>query len=245
MHCVSTYPMEPEMANLETINALKEKAKKIEIIFARPSSIMETLTGVVIAILIFYSGKLIFKDEIGINNFDLDFVDLFNELETEIAWSKGEDSSESIVLTDIIEEIQNQDAGSNVAGGNLDDIKLFIETNEAILNYNDQVNWGTTLYKKLLSQMNQKRVALGFTALKINEQLTNASEMHSGDMHFQEFFSHKSFDGSSYADRAKSAGFVGKVYGEFLYRASVDPISAFNAWWITCLLYTSPSPRDS
>ena len=51
------------------INALKEKAKKIEIIFARPSSIMETLTGIVIAILIFYSGKLIFKDEIGINNF--------------------------------------------------------------------------------------------------------------------------------------------------------------------------------
>tara|TARA_B100001175_G_C19503998_1_gene639814 strand:- start:1040 stop:2776 length:1737 start_codon:yes stop_codon:yes gene_type:complete len=51
------------------INALKEKSKKIEIIFARPSSIMETLTGVVIAILIFYSGKLIFNNEIGINNF--------------------------------------------------------------------------------------------------------------------------------------------------------------------------------
>tara|TARA_B100002051_G_scaffold27531_1_gene21486 strand:- start:36 stop:1772 length:1737 start_codon:yes stop_codon:yes gene_type:complete len=51
------------------IDALKEKSKKIEIIFARPSSIMETLTGVVIAILIFYTGKLIFNDEIGINNF--------------------------------------------------------------------------------------------------------------------------------------------------------------------------------
>jgi len=51
------------------INALKEKSKKIEIIFARPSSIMETLTGIVIAILIFYTAKLIFKDEIGINNF--------------------------------------------------------------------------------------------------------------------------------------------------------------------------------
>ena len=51
------------------INALIEKSKKIEIIFARPSSIMETLTGVVIAILIFYSGKLIFNNEIGINNF--------------------------------------------------------------------------------------------------------------------------------------------------------------------------------
>jgi len=51
------------------INALKEKSKKIEIIYARPSSIMETLTGIVIAILIFYSGKLIFNNEIGINNF--------------------------------------------------------------------------------------------------------------------------------------------------------------------------------
>jgi len=51
------------------INALIEKSKKIEIIYARPSSIMETLTGIVIAILIFYTGKLIFKDEIGINNF--------------------------------------------------------------------------------------------------------------------------------------------------------------------------------
>jgi len=51
------------------INALKEKSIKIENIFARPSSIMETLTGVVIAILIFYTGKLILKDEIAINNF--------------------------------------------------------------------------------------------------------------------------------------------------------------------------------
>jgi len=51
------------------INALKEKSIKIDIIFARPSSIMETLTGIVIAVLIFYSGKLIFNDEIAINNF--------------------------------------------------------------------------------------------------------------------------------------------------------------------------------
>ena len=51
------------------ISSLIEKSKKIEIIYARPSSIMETLTGIVIAILIFYSGKLIFNNEIGINNF--------------------------------------------------------------------------------------------------------------------------------------------------------------------------------
>ena len=33
------------------------------------SPIMETLTGIMIAILIFYSGKLIIKGEIDINNF--------------------------------------------------------------------------------------------------------------------------------------------------------------------------------
>ncbi len=51
------------------VNDLKEKTKKIEIIYARPSAIMEVLTGFVIALLIFYAGKLIFNNELGINNF--------------------------------------------------------------------------------------------------------------------------------------------------------------------------------
>ena len=51
------------------IEELKEKNKKIETIYVRTSPIMETLTGIMIATLIFYSGKLIIKDEININNF--------------------------------------------------------------------------------------------------------------------------------------------------------------------------------
>ncbi len=51
------------------INELKEKTKKIGIVFVRATPIMETLTGIMIAILIFYSGKLILKNEIDINNF--------------------------------------------------------------------------------------------------------------------------------------------------------------------------------
>ena len=51
------------------INELKEKSKKIGIVFVRATPIMETLTGIMIAILIFYSGKLIIKNEIDINNF--------------------------------------------------------------------------------------------------------------------------------------------------------------------------------
>ena len=48
---------------------LKEKAKKIAIVFVRASPIMEALTGIMIALLIFYSGKLIMSDELEINNF--------------------------------------------------------------------------------------------------------------------------------------------------------------------------------
>ena len=51
------------------INNFKEKSKKINIVFVRASPIMETLTGIMIAILIFYSGKLIIRGEIDINNF--------------------------------------------------------------------------------------------------------------------------------------------------------------------------------
>ena len=53
----------------EYLDQLKEKNKKIQIVHVRMSPIMETLTGIMIAILIYYSGKLIAKGEIDINNF--------------------------------------------------------------------------------------------------------------------------------------------------------------------------------
>jgi ATP-binding cassette, subfamily B, bacterial MsbA len=54
---------------LKYINSLKEKTKKIAIVFVRATPIMETLTGIMIAGLIYYSGKLILRDELQINNF--------------------------------------------------------------------------------------------------------------------------------------------------------------------------------
>jgi ATP-binding cassette, subfamily B, bacterial MsbA len=51
------------------LNQLKEKNIKINTVFVRLSPIMETLTGIMIAILIFYSGKLALKNEIEIGNF--------------------------------------------------------------------------------------------------------------------------------------------------------------------------------
>ena len=51
------------------VNNLKEKSAKIAAIYIRSTPIMEVLTGLMIAVLIFYSGKLILNDELAINNF--------------------------------------------------------------------------------------------------------------------------------------------------------------------------------
>jgi subfamily B ATP-binding cassette protein MsbA len=53
----------------DKLEKVKNAAKKISTIFVRVSPIMETLTGIMIAALIFYSGKLIIAGEIDINNF--------------------------------------------------------------------------------------------------------------------------------------------------------------------------------
>ncbi len=59
-----------ETARADTyLEKLMNKGKKLQIIYARSSPIMEVLTGVMIAILIFYSGNLIINDELGIGNF--------------------------------------------------------------------------------------------------------------------------------------------------------------------------------
>ena len=59
---------EKERADKHLIQ-LKEKSQKIQTVFVRMSPIMETLTGVMIAILIFYSGILMSNGELDINNF--------------------------------------------------------------------------------------------------------------------------------------------------------------------------------
>ena len=51
------------------LDEMKGMAKKIMSIFIRATPIMETMTGIMIALLIFISGKLIFAGEIDINNF--------------------------------------------------------------------------------------------------------------------------------------------------------------------------------
>jgi len=53
----------------ELINSLKETSKKINIVYVRASPIMEALTGIMIACLIFVSAKLVAKNELEVSNF--------------------------------------------------------------------------------------------------------------------------------------------------------------------------------
>ena len=53
----------------EFIDNLKESTKKISIVFVRASPIMEFLTGIMIAFLIFFAAKLVANNELEVNNF--------------------------------------------------------------------------------------------------------------------------------------------------------------------------------
>ena len=53
----------------KALDDVKEKQKKQQLIFSRSFPIMEALTGIMIAILIYYSGNLIIKEELAVNNF--------------------------------------------------------------------------------------------------------------------------------------------------------------------------------
>ena len=54
---------------LKLIDDLKETSKKIMVVFVRASPIMEALTGIMIACLIFVSAKLVVKNELEVSNF--------------------------------------------------------------------------------------------------------------------------------------------------------------------------------
>ncbi len=53
----------------DLIHTLKEASRKINIVFVRASPIMESLTGIMIALIIFISAKLVMNDELEVSNF--------------------------------------------------------------------------------------------------------------------------------------------------------------------------------
>lgn len=68
--------------------------------------------------------------------------------------------------------------------------------------------------REALEAINRQRSAVGCAALTGNTELHLAARRHSEDMARNNYFSHVSLDGSSFADRARAAGYAYWPSGE-------------------------------
>ena len=106
----------------EYVNALKDKSIKIRSVYLRSTPIMEVLTGFMIALLIFYSGKLIIDDELNINNFFsflaammLAYQPVKSLTKVNIAISQGLSAAKRIIpIVDIKNEIEKNETREDI-----------------------------------------------------------------------------------------------------------------------------------
>jgi subfamily B ATP-binding cassette protein MsbA len=123
------------------VNDFKEKSAKIAAVYIRSTPVMEILTGIMIAILIFYSGRLIISGELAINNFFsflaammLAYQPVKTLAKVNIAISQGFAAAERILpIIDIKNEINlNEDKKKfNISEGNIifDNVNFHYKSN--------------------------------------------------------------------------------------------------------------------
>ena len=141
------------------INDLKEKSAKIAAVYIRSAPIMEILTGIMIAALIFYSGKLIISGELAINNFFsflaammLAYQPVKTLTKVNVAISQGFSAAERILpIIDIENEINLNEQGE----------KLTIEEGNIVL---DNINFS---YKSNPENKVLQNISLKFTGGKM------------------------------------------------------------------------------
>ena len=105
------------------VNALKDKSIKIRSVYLRSTPIMEVLTGFMIALLIFYSGKLIINEELNINNFFsflaammLAYQPVKSLTKVNIAISQGLSAAKRIIpIIDIKNEISKNENNKEIS----------------------------------------------------------------------------------------------------------------------------------
>ena len=144
------------------VNDLKEKSIKISSVFIRATPVMEILTGIMIAILIFYSGKLIMNDQLSLNNFFsflaammLAYQPVKSLATINVGVNQGLSASKRILP--IIDTV-------NLIGINEDKINLNLE-NGSIDYKNINFNYSTNLENKVLKNINIKINGGKMTAL--------------------------------------------------------------------------------
>ncbi len=139
------------------VDDLKEKSIKISAVLIRATPVMEILTGTMIAVLIFYSGKLIMNDQLSLNNFFsflaammLAYQPVKSLATINVGISQGLSASKRILpIIDTINLIQTNDdkINLNFKNGNIDckDINFHYSTNlenKVLKNINIKINGG-------------------------------------------------------------------------------------------------------
>ena len=139
------------------VNDLKEKSIKISAVLIRATPVMEILTGTMIAVLIFYSGKLIMNDQLSLNNFFsflaammLAYQPVKSLATINVGISQGLSASKRILpIIDTINLIQTNDNKINLIlkNGTIDckDINFHYSTNlenKVLKNINIKINGG-------------------------------------------------------------------------------------------------------
>ncbi|MBD1133688.1 ABC transporter ATP-binding protein [Pelagibacterales bacterium SAG-MED48] len=144
------------------VNDLKEKSAKIAAVYIRSAPIMEILTGIMIAALIFYSGKLIISGELAINNFFsflaammLAYQPVKTLTKVNVAISQGFSAAERILpIIDIKNEINLNEQGE----------KLTIEEGNIVLD-NINFSYKSNPENKVLQNISVKFAGGKMTAL--------------------------------------------------------------------------------
>ena len=139
------------------VDDLKEKSIKISAVLIRATPVMEILTGTMIAVLIFYSGKLIMNDQLSLNNFFsflaammLAYQPVKSLATINVGISQGLSASKRILpIIDTIYLIQTNDNKINLIlkNGTIDckDINFHYSTNlenKVLKNINIKINGG-------------------------------------------------------------------------------------------------------
>ncbi|MDA9641750.1 ABC transporter ATP-binding protein/permease, partial [bacterium] len=141
------------------VNDLKEKSAKIAAVYIRSTPIMEILTGIMIATLIFYSGRLIISGELAINNFFsflaammLAYQPVKTLTKVNVAISQGFSAAERILpIIDIENKINLNEQGE----------KLTIEEGNIVL---DNINFS---YKSNPENKVLQNISVKFTGGKM------------------------------------------------------------------------------
>ena len=144
------------------VNKLKEKTIKIFTIYIRATPIMEILTGIMIAILIFYSGKLIMNNQLNINNFFsflaammLAYQPVKSLATINVGFGQGLSAAKRILpIIDIEVKINKNESGEN--------LKMI---NGSIMFKNVNFSYESNLSNKVLKDINLEIEGRKMTAL--------------------------------------------------------------------------------